>query len=150
MLKAKPRVFTFETSLELDGGEKGKISGEEGPQIEVASPPEFKGPGRTWTPEELFLASVNSCIMTTFLYHGLRLGVHSFRYWSKAVGKVSATDGLNGGLQFKEIHVYPRIAVYDENILTKARNAIQLASESCLISRSVKTEIKVDWEVGVD
>src|SRR6185369_17038273 len=37
------------------------------PDIEVGPPPEFQGTEGVWTPEHLFVASVNSCYLTTFL-----------------------------------------------------------------------------------
>jgi organic hydroperoxide reductase OsmC/OhrA len=45
-----------------------ELSKENGPCIEVATPPEFpKGMPGIWSPEHLFTAAVSSCLMTTFL-----------------------------------------------------------------------------------
>jgi organic hydroperoxide reductase OsmC/OhrA len=37
-------------------------------EINIATPPQFpKGIDKIWSPEHLFTAAVNSCLMTTFL-----------------------------------------------------------------------------------
>jgi len=37
-------------------------------EVQVATPPQFpKGIDKVWSPEHLFVAAVNSCLMTTFL-----------------------------------------------------------------------------------
>lgn len=37
-------------------------------EVSVATPPQFnKGIAKIWSPEHLFTAAVNSCLMTTFL-----------------------------------------------------------------------------------
>ena len=38
------------------------------PDIMVACPPEFGGHPGIWSPEDLFLSSVEVCFMTSFLY----------------------------------------------------------------------------------
>jgi len=44
------------------------MSSELDESLDVATPPQFpKGIERVWSPEHLFTAAVNSCLMTTFL-----------------------------------------------------------------------------------
>ena len=68
-IKTKPKKFIYRTNLKWTGSKKGLLSGEDRPTIEVSTPFEFRGHAGIWTPEELFVASVNICIMTTFLYY---------------------------------------------------------------------------------
>ncbi len=59
----------YEVNLLWESDTRGKLSSPVLPdKIEVATPPEFpQGTKEIWTPEHLFVAAVNSCLMTTFL-----------------------------------------------------------------------------------
>ena len=59
---------TYTTSLKWVAQRKGTLSSEGLPQVEVATPPQFPGghPG-IWSPEHLFVAAAEVCLMTTFL-----------------------------------------------------------------------------------
>ena len=59
----------YEVNLLWNSGTQGTLSSPKTPdKIEVATPPEFpKGVKEKWTPEHLFVAAVNSCLMSTFL-----------------------------------------------------------------------------------
>ena len=64
-----PDIHKYEVNLEWKEDRKGLLSS---PilthEIEVATPPEFpKGMAGIWSPEHLFVAAVNSCLMTSFL-----------------------------------------------------------------------------------
>ena len=64
--RARHKSFTYRTDLAWTSGRSGLLSAEGKPDLQVSSPPEFKGePGR-WTPEDLFVSAVNVCTMTTF------------------------------------------------------------------------------------
>ena len=67
-MKSKQKKFIYKSSVIWQGQKLGLISSIDKPSFKVATPPEFKGHPGTWTPEDLFISSVNSCIMTTFLY----------------------------------------------------------------------------------
>ena len=59
----------YEVNLVWNHNSKGTLSSPILPnKIEVATPPEFpNGIKEIWTPEHLFVAAVNSCLMSTFL-----------------------------------------------------------------------------------
>jgi organic hydroperoxide reductase OsmC/OhrA len=49
------------------GERRGNLRSPNLPALEVVAPPEFQGHEGSWTPEHLYVASVSSCFMTTFL-----------------------------------------------------------------------------------
>ncbi|MBI3191832.1 MAG: OsmC family protein, partial [Pedosphaera parvula] len=55
-------------------------------EFRVASPPEFKGEAGVWTPEDLFVAAVNVCTMTTFAAFAQRLNLPVLSYRCEAEG----------------------------------------------------------------
>ena len=62
--------------------------------IEVVTPPEFpKGIAGYWSPEHLFVAAVNSCLMTTFLSIAENSKIEFTSFDSKAIGKLEMVDG---------------------------------------------------------
>ena len=69
MAELKSKQFVYKNSLKWQRDKKGELSSSGKADIEIATPPEFKGHPGIWSPEDLFVASVNSCIMTTFLYY---------------------------------------------------------------------------------
>ena len=62
-------MHTYDVNLTWKENRKGTLSSPVLEQsIEVVTPPEFpKGIEGLWSPEHLFTAAVNSCMMTTFL-----------------------------------------------------------------------------------
>ncbi|MGH9425673.1 MAG: OsmC family protein, partial [Terriglobia bacterium] len=65
--KVRFKSFTYKTGLKWVEEKSGMLSSSGKPSLKVASPPEFKGEAGVWTPEDLFVASVEICQMTTFL-----------------------------------------------------------------------------------
>lgn len=61
----------YKTNLRWESNRRGVLSAPGLPDLAVATPPEFPGghPG-IWSPEHLFVASAEVCVMTTFLAIG--------------------------------------------------------------------------------
>ena len=63
-------------------------------QIEVATPPQFDGGVEgIWSPEHLFISSVSSCFMTTFVAIAEYSKLKFEDLDVKAVGKIDKVDG---------------------------------------------------------
>lgn len=115
--------------------------------IEVATPPEFpKGVEHIWSPEHLFVAAVNSCLMTTFLSiaENSKLEFSSFR--SKAVGKLEIVDGK---YIISEIELFPIVTINDEQLKEKAERILVKSEANCLISNSIKSKIIFNPEIKI-
>ena len=115
--------------------------------IEVATPPEFpKGIPGIWSPEHLFTASVNSCLMTTFLAiaENSKLDFQSFN--CKAKGRL---DQMDGKFLMTEIALYPKVVVTHEKDVERAQRIIEKSERACLISNSIKSKVILEMEVEV-
>jgi organic hydroperoxide reductase OsmC/OhrA len=119
---------------------KGNLTLEDKPSLEISTPEDFGGPRGYLAPEDLFVASINSCIMTTFLYFTGRRNIDIKSYESEAVGKVSKGKS---GLFFSEIIVTLHVELKDGNNTQVLSKLIETAKKYCLISNSVKTKIKL-------
>ena len=54
--------YFYSTEVEWTGDRHGDLRAPVLPNLHVDAPPEFKGHDGVWTPEHLFVASVNSCL----------------------------------------------------------------------------------------
>lgn len=130
-------------------GEKRALASAAGgvPELEVASPPQFGGPGGTWSPELLFVGAAVSCWLTTFL------AIAGFSHLEVAAVETSA-EGFVAKAEDKRFHVQrivlrPRVTVRREEDRERANRLIQKAEDSCLIARSMRTAVEVAPEVVV-
>ena len=115
--------------------------------LEVATPPDFPGGMEgIWSPEHLYVASVNSCLMTTFLSvaENSKLRFSGFR--SKAVGTL---ERKNDTFIISTIQICPEVTVARKRDLKKAYRILEKAESACLISNSIKSEIVMQPEVKV-
>jgi organic hydroperoxide reductase OsmC/OhrA len=60
-------MFYYETEVDWWKEREGQLSGPGLPSLSVGAPPQFKGREGNWTPEHLFVASVNPCFMLTLV-----------------------------------------------------------------------------------
>ena len=95
-------MATFETQLTWKEGKQANSNARDNPPLRVATPPEFGGPVRTWCPEELFVASIESCLMSTFLYFAERSSLSLTAYSSTSKGILNKTAQ---GLRFSSVEV---------------------------------------------
>ena len=81
-MESRPKSYTYHTAVKWTEQRKGVISCVGKPDVQVATPPEFKGHEDIWSPEDLFVASANICLMTTFLAVAERAGLTFTSYES--------------------------------------------------------------------
>ena len=143
--KIKSRQFIYRNSLRWQGQRKGLLSCPDKPDIEIATPPEFKGHVGIWTPEELFVASVNTCIMTTFLHYADKQGVGFLSYESDAEGIL---EKVADRFMFSKIIIKPRLLVNSNSELEKVKGLIEFAKQHCLISSSIRAEVILEVNIG--
>ncbi|HSM13854.1 MAG TPA: OsmC family protein [Thermoanaerobaculia bacterium] len=139
---------TYSASVRWTGGKQGVATSDDGlPELEIASPPQFGGPGGRWTPEHLFVEAATACWMTTFLAVAelSRLAVAEV----SATGEGQLEKGDDRRFSIARIVLRPRVAVSREEDREKALRLVQKAEDSCLIARSMRSEIVLEPEVVV-
>ena len=137
-MEVRSKIYTYKTSLKWIERKIGMLSSPGKPDMQVATPPEFKGHEGIWSPENLFVASVNICVMSTFLAFAERAGLAFVAYDSEAEGRVELVDGK---LQVTSITLTPRVTVQSSGDVEKAKDILKKAEANCLISNSVKSHI---------
>jgi peroxiredoxin-like protein len=137
----RSKVYMYHTEVKWTEQRKGTISCAGKPDIQVATPPEFKGHEGIWSPEDLFVASANICLMTTFLSVAERAGLVFTSYESAAEGKLELVDGK---FQFTAITLKPTITLPANADAAKAKEVIEKAEANCLISNSMKAKVSLE------
>ncbi|MGA8262813.1 MAG: OsmC family protein [Ignavibacteriaceae bacterium] len=132
-------VHNYTTTVTWENDRIGTLSSPTLSDIKVATPPEFpKGAPNIWSPEHLFVASANICLMTTFLAIAENSKFEFKSFKSEATGKLEKVDGK---FMISEIEFKPVVTIIDESKREKAIRLIEKSEAACLISNSMKSKI---------
>jgi len=145
-MKSESVKYTYHTQLKWTSEKKGVLTCEDKPDIMVACPPEFGGHPNIWSPEDLFLASVEVCALTTFLWFADKEHITLKLYNSEARGTVELVDGV---FQFSSIMVKLRIGVSSEDDCALVEKIVKKVSRACLISNSIHTSVRIESETSI-
>lgn len=133
------KQFLFETQLNWVTGTKGVLSARKTDGvIQVATPPAFGGEGRNWSPEQLFLGSVGSGFMTTYLAFAAKLDLDITHFECNAIGLIRI---IGGKYRFTQIDLWPKIFIADEPVRNKANQALEKTHKYSLITNSVNADV---------
>jgi organic hydroperoxide reductase OsmC/OhrA len=143
MSESKP--YFYETEIEWKGERDLQLGSGKLPVIEAGAPPEFKGREGNWSPEHLFVASLNSCYSLTLLAIAEFSKVPIISFSSTAKGKLEKIAGST--YQVTEIVVKPRVVVASANDLARMPRILEKAKENCFVSNSIKSAIIILPEI---
>lgn len=119
---------------------------ESGKNMDFSSPPEFKGVEGHITPEELFVAAENTCLLMTFIAYAEKMRLEFLSYDCDAVGHL---DQGEKGLVFTKIVLKPRIVVGIEEDVKKTERALELSHSRCFIANSIKSKVEIEPEIVI-
>jgi peroxiredoxin-like protein len=142
---SETKVFYYETEVEWTKEKAGQIKGPTLATVTVGAPPEFKGREGQWTPEHLFVASINTCFMLTFLAIAENSKLPLVSFTSTAKGKLEKVAG--SGYQITEIVVKPRIVIASFEDLGRMPRVLEKAKENCFISKSIKSTVRLEPQI---
>ncbi|MBN2578051.1 MAG: OsmC family protein [Pirellulales bacterium] len=139
-------MHNFQTKTEWRHARECRVSARDNPDLTVATPPEFGGPEGTWSPEELLVASVESCLLSTFLYFVHRFGLALESYSSTSTGAMEKTSQ---GLRFTGIDVSISVVVADRDVVQKAASLRlkEKLEKFCPVSASLNCPVRIVFDV---
>lgn len=143
MEKEGPLFFVAE--VEWKEELQGQLRSPGLPTMQVATPPEFHGHEGIWTPEHLFVASVNACLMTTFLAIAANSKLEIVSFSCEAKGTLEKVERL--GYQMTEILLRPRLTIRQRRDLERAARILEKAEKNCLISNSIKSAVNLEPQI---
>jgi organic hydroperoxide reductase OsmC/OhrA len=140
----RQKSYLFKNTVFKEGNESAKtiFSGPGG--LEVGPAPEFEGSPQTLNPEEMFVAAINNCLMTTFFYFVRKSNVEILSYCSDAEGRV---EKQADGFRFTNVEVRAEVTLKQQELAQKVRELGDLAEKYCLVSRSVNCPVNYELEV---
>lgn len=137
----------YHTSVEWTGQRKAALTSPGLPDLEVATPPEFPGGHEgCWSPETLYVAAAEGCLMTTFLAIAENSKLEITSYRSSAEGALAKTDQ---GFRITEITITVELVIPDESKSERAARILEKAEQHCLISKSMNTQVHLVPKVTV-
>ena len=140
------KTFRYSAQLVWTGRRNGRASTAGKPDITVGSPPEFRGEEGVWSPEHLFVSSLSTCLMLTFLAMAERRGVEVAEYASDAEALLESVDGK---YQITAVTVRPLITLKAPSDLEAAREVMDRVKANCFISNSIKSGVDLQPDFGV-
>jgi organic hydroperoxide reductase OsmC/OhrA len=116
------------------------------PAIEASGAPQYKGDPAKVNPEELFLASLASCQMLSYLALAGRAGIDVLAYEDHAQATLAIADKK---MRVTEVALRPRITIAPGSDEAKARALVESAHDVCFIANSVNCRVHAEAEVVV-
>ncbi len=123
-----------------------------GPEMDFSAPPDAHGHSGVLTPEDAFVAAVNTCVMMMFIWATERFKLDLVSYECGAEGtKLIELDRTE---VFTQVVLRPRIVVRSataekEVVLKRAQRALESATKYSLVANSIKSQIVVDPAVEI-
>lgn len=138
----KYRVVAWWTS-----GQTGIAKSDSVPNaIHFTAPPQFGGLEGRWTPEDLLMTALASCLTTTF--HAI--ASHSkFEYTDLAVEAEGTVTKTDTGYGFSEIVIRPSLTIPNEEQRERAISLLHKAKALCLVSRALAAEQHFETRVEI-
>jgi organic hydroperoxide reductase OsmC/OhrA len=145
-----PRTATYHTTVHWKGEHWGRIQMGNGPEMDFSAPPDAYGHAGVLTPEDAFVAAVNTCVMMMFIWSAERFKLGLISYECRADG--SKRIELDRTEMFTDIMLRPRIAVHSdtagqEAILKRVQRALESAVKYSLVANSIKSKLALEPEI---
>jgi len=143
------RTATYNTTVNWKGEYWGHIRMGNGPEMDFSAPPDALGHAGVLTPEDAFVAAVNTCVMMMFIWSSERFKLDLVSYECRAEGtKVIELDRTE---TFTQVTLRPRIVVRTdaagrEGTLKRLQRALDSAVKYSLVANSIKSRLVLEPE----
>ena len=144
------RTATYNTTVHWKGEHRGYIRMGNGPEMDFSAPPDSQGHAGVLTPEDAFVAAVNTCVMMMFLWSAERFKLELVNYECYAEGtKLIELDRTE---TFTQVFLRPRIvlrtdAAAREGVLKRLQRALDSAVKYSLVANSIKSKLVIEPEI---
>ena len=143
-MKPLPHLYT----ARLSGGDQAyAMAAATGvAELRLAPPLDFDGPGDAWSPEQLLIAAVGSCLLFTFRAVAQ---ASKLKYTLLEVSVKGTVDRLDSATRFTEIILSPRLTLPAGSDHARALRLLEKSEHNCLISASLATPVRLEPEIVV-
>jgi len=140
-------MLSYKTQVTWKGEHWGHLSCSNGAEMDFSAPPALHGHPGVMTPEDAFVAAVNTCFHMMFIWAAEKLRLNLISYECEAEGFVE--DRLDKTSIFKKVILRPRIVVKGEKE-EKVNKALQLARKYSLVAESIKGDVIIQPEIRIE
>jgi organic hydroperoxide reductase OsmC/OhrA len=146
------RTATYHTDVAWTGGHRGRLRMGNGPELDFSAPPDAHGEAGVLTPEDAFVAAVNTCVMLMFLWATDRFRLKLASYECRAEG--TKTIELDRTETFTRVVLTPVIVLERGGedapaVLARARRALEAARKYSLVASSVKSDVVLEPTIRI-
>ena len=147
------RTAVYDTTVTWKAEHWGHIVMGNGPEMDFSAPPDAEGHAGVFTPEDAFVASVNTCIMMMFIWATERFKLNLLSYECRAEGtKLIELDRTE---IFTDVRLWPHIRVGangDDPAVVESRihRAFKAAQKYSLVANSVKSEVIIEPTIEIE
>ena len=139
-------TYTYKNHSLWVGGHKGHINMENGVKLDFSAPPALHGYPDVLTPEDAFMAAINTCYFMMFIWAAERYKINLVSFECEATG--IATEFIDKTSIFKEIILKLEIVARDTTP-EKINAIIKSARKYSLIAESIKARITIEPEIKI-
>ncbi len=131
---------------EWKSGHLGEVRLSNGPVLPFSAPVAAHGVEGVLTPEDAFVAALNTCYMLMFIWSVERLKINLISYTCEAEGHVE--EFLDRTSTFDRVTLRPRIVAEgcDEE---RVKRALELAEKYSLVWQSIKAAVKLEPKIVI-
>jgi organic hydroperoxide reductase OsmC/OhrA len=146
------KTAVYNTTVSWKGEHWGHIVMGNGPEMPFSAPPDAEGHAGVLTPEDAYVAAVNSCIMMMFIWAAERFKLDLRAFSCRAEGtKLIQLDRTE---IFTGVNLWPQIVVgangqARDAVERRVRRALSAAEKYSLIANSVKSEIIIEPTIEI-
>jgi organic hydroperoxide reductase OsmC/OhrA len=146
------RTATYNTTVQWNGEHWGHIRMGNGPEMDFSAPPDAQGHAGVLTPEDAFVAAVNTCVMMMFIWSAERFKLDLVSY--ECFGEGTKLIRLDRTEIFSQVVLQPRIVVRSEPndtdaILKRLQRAMDSAVKYSLVANSIKSNLVIEPEIEI-
>ena len=144
------QTATYHTTVQWKGEHWGRIRMGNGPEMDFSAPPDAHGHSGVLTPEDAFVAAVNTCVMMMFLWSAERFKLELISFECHAEG--TKRIELDRTEIFTQVTLRPRIvlrtdAAGRESTLKRSQRALDSAVKYSLVANSIKSKLVLEPEI---
>jgi organic hydroperoxide reductase OsmC/OhrA len=122
---------------------EGQLSAPPRDPITAGAPPQFGGSEHVWSPEELLVGSVLTCLWTTFEAYARRDRI-AIRHWAGSGAGILDRAAKVPAFTSIELSVHVEV---DEGNEAQARALLEKAEANCIIANALKAPVVVKASV---
>jgi len=138
---------SYKTTVKRIGKRKGHLVCGNGPEMDFGAPPDAHGQYGWFTPEDAFVAAVNTCIHMIFLWTCERMKINLLEYECAAEGFKKVF--LDKTETFTHVVLKPCIKVRGASV-ESVQKALEVAQKYSLIAASIKSELIIEPTILIE